>query len=75
MSNEEMMNMRGNVPIEQREDFRKEMQKRMQSMTQEERQKYSRMGKGMQQNKGMMKGNQGMKCGPGKCGGQGMMNN
>lgn len=28
-----MMGMRGNVPSEQQADFRKEMQKRMQSMT------------------------------------------
>src|SRR5210317_1790097 len=70
MSTEEMMKMRGNVPVDQREDFRKEMQKRMQSMTQQERQKYSRMGQGMQQSQGMVKGNQGLKCG-----GQGMMTN
>ena len=54
MSMEEMMNMRGNVPMDQREDFRKEMQKRMQSMSPEERQKYKGMrGQGMGQGKGM----------------------
>lgn len=68
MSTEDMMHMRGSVPMEQRDDFRKEMQKRMQSMTQEERQKYGMQGKGMMSGQGMMgMGNQGM------MGGQGMM--
>ena len=49
MSTEEMMNMRGSVPVEDRPDFRNEMQKRMQSMSPQERQKYN-----MQNNKGMM---------------------
>ena len=40
MSTEEMMNMRGSVPVDDRPDFRQEMQKRMQNMTPEERQKY-----------------------------------
>ncbi|EIF51705.1 MULTISPECIES: EF-hand domain-containing protein [Sulfurovum] len=50
MSTEEMMNMRGSVPVDDRPAFQQEMQKRMQSMTPEERQKYMRtngMGKGM----------------------------
>lgn len=50
MSTEEMMNMRGSVPVDDRPDFREEMQKRMQSMTPEERQKYMQttgMGMGM----------------------------
>ncbi len=69
MSTEDMMQMRGSVPMEQRDDFRKEMQKRMQSMTPEERQKYGMQGKGM-----MGMGKQGMMGGKGmKCGGQGMM--
>ncbi len=52
MSIEDMMKMRGSVPIEDRPAFREEMQKRMQSMTPEERQKYmqktgmGKMGKG-----------------------------
>jgi Ca2+-binding EF-hand superfamily protein len=57
MSTEEMMNMRGNVPLEDRSAFQQEMQKRMQSMTPQERQKYRPMrgqglgmGMGMRQN-------------------------
>ena len=44
MSTEEMMNMRGSVPVDDRPTFRQEMQKRMQSMSPEERQKYKGMG-------------------------------
>jgi len=74
MSTEDMMHMRGSVPMEQRDDFREEMQKRMQSMTQEERQKYGMQGKGMMDGKGMKCGGKGMMGGKGmKCGGQGMM--
>lgn len=57
MSTEEMINMRGSVPVDDRPDFRKEMQKRMQSMSPEEQQKYMQtrgMGQGMGQGKGMM---------------------
>jgi len=53
MSTEEMMNMRGSVPVADRPTFQQEMQKRMQSMSPEERQKYKGMrgqGKGMGQN-------------------------
>ncbi len=49
MSTEELMNMRGSVPVDDRPAFQQEMQKRMQSMTPQERQKY----KGMGQSKGM----------------------
>ena len=52
MSTEEMMNMRGSVPVDDRPAFQQEMQKRMQSMTPQERQKYKRMG----QSKGMRMG-------------------
>ena len=45
MSTEEMMKMRGSVPAEDRPAFREEMQKRMQSMSDDEWQKY--MGQGM----------------------------
>ncbi len=83
MSTEDMMHMRGSVPMEQRDDFREEMQKRMQSMTQEERQKYGMQGKGMKcggqgmmSGKGMMgMGNQGMHCCCCCCCCQAMMNN
>ena len=51
MSTEEMMNMRGSVPVDDRPAFQQEMQKRMQSMTPQERQKYN-----MQKNKGMGQG-------------------
>lgn len=61
MSTEEMMNMRGSVPVDDRPAFQQEMQKRMQSMTPQERQKY----KGMGQSKGM---------GMGKCIGRNSMN-
>jgi len=47
MSTDEMMNMRGNVPVDDRPSFQQEMQKRMQSMTPQERQKYN-----MRKNKG-----------------------
>ena len=48
MSTEEMMKMRGSVPVDDRPAFRAEMQKRMQSMSDEEWQNYmgqSMMGK------------------------------
>ena len=63
MSTEELMNMRGTVPFEDRPAFREEMQKRMQSLTPEERQKYNvgrgigGQQKGMGQGGGMGKGN------------------
>lgn len=57
ISTEEMMNMRGSVPANDRSDFREEMQKRMQSMSPEERQKYMQT-RGMGQGKGMMGGKQ-----------------
>jgi len=50
MSTEDMMNMRGSVPVDDRPSFQQEMQKRMQSMTPQERQKYKGIrgqGKGM----------------------------
>ncbi|MCO4845427.1 MAG: DUF1104 domain-containing protein [Sulfurovum sp.] len=56
MSTDEMMNMRGSVPVDDRPAFREEMQKRMQSMTPQERQQYksTRQGMmGMGQGKGM----------------------
>jgi Ca2+-binding EF-hand superfamily protein len=40
MSTEEMMQMRGSVPVDDRPAFQQEMQKRMQGMSMEERQKY-----------------------------------
>jgi len=63
MSTEEMMNMRGSVPVDDRPTFQQEMQKRMQSMTPEERQKYQGM-KGMGQGKGMGMGQNRMKNQP-----------
>lgn len=59
MSTEDMMKMRGSVPIDDRPDFQNEMQKRMQSMSPEERQKYMNT-RGMGQGQGMMAG--GQKC-------------
>jgi len=56
MSTEEMMNMRGSVPVDDRPAFQEEMQKRMQSMTPEERQKYKPMGQGMGMNNAQGKG-------------------
>jgi Ca2+-binding EF-hand superfamily protein len=56
MSTEEMMNMRGSVPVEDRPAFQEEMQKRMQSMTPEERQKYKPMRQGMGMNNAQGKG-------------------
>ncbi|MBT8349055.1 MAG: DUF1104 domain-containing protein, partial [Sulfurovum sp.] len=54
MNTEDMMNMRGSVPLDDRPAFQQEMQKRMQSMSPEERQKYKSMrGQGMGQGKGM----------------------
>ena len=57
MSTDEMMNMRGSVPVNDRPDFRAEMQKRMQSMSPEERQIYTQT-RGTGQGKGMMGGKQ-----------------
>jgi len=50
MSNEEMMEMRGNVPEEDREAFRTEMQSRVGSMSEEEKSKFM-------QSKGQGQGN------------------
>ncbi len=61
MSTEEMMNMRGSVPVDDRPIFQQEMQKRMQSMTPQERQKYKEMGQGMGMNKGQGTGQNCMK--------------
>ncbi len=55
MSTEDMMNMRGSVPVDDRPDFQQEMQKRMQSMSPEERQKYKGMGQGMGMRQNCMK--------------------
>ena len=52
MSTEQMIKMRGSVPADDRPAFREEMQKRMQSMSIEERQKYMQT-KGMGMGKGM----------------------
>jgi len=68
MSTDEMMNMRGSVPVDNRPAFQQEMQKRMQSMTPQERQKYN-----MQKNKGMGQGMRGQGQGMGM--GQKRMNN
>jgi Ca2+-binding EF-hand superfamily protein len=57
MSTEDMMNMRGSVPADERPAFQEEMQKRMQSMSPDERQKYMNT-RGMGQGKGMMGGGQ-----------------
>lgn len=59
MSIEEMVNMRGSVPVADRPAFQEEMQKRMQSMTPQERQKYKGM-RGQGQGKGM--GMMGQNC-------------
>lgn len=78
MSTEEMMQMRGSVPAEERADFQAEMQKRMQNMTPQERKKYmpdrpgmknqqQHQDRGMQQNmmmdQQMMDDRQGMMMG------------
>lgn len=47
MSTDEMLNMRGSVPMDDRSSFQQEMQQRMQSMTPQERQKYNMRKKGM----------------------------
>lgn len=46
MSTEEMMNMRRSILLDDRPAFQQEMQKRMQSMTPQEQQKYKGMGIG-----------------------------
>jgi Ca2+-binding EF-hand superfamily protein len=56
MSIDEMINMHGSVPVADRPAFQEEMQKRMQSMMPQERQKYKGMrgqGQGIGQGKGM----------------------
>lgn len=87
MSTEEMMQMRGNVPAEQQADFRAEMQKRMQSMTPEERRQYRNERPGMGQHMmdapmrdQQMQNRPGMQEMPSECrkytmGDQGMMDN
>jgi hypothetical protein len=55
---QDMVQMRGNVPAEDREAFRNEMQNRMQSMTPEERQQYGLgQGKGQGNGQGQGQGN------------------
>ena len=63
MSTEDMMNMRGSVPVGDRPTFQQEMQKRMQSMSPQERQKYMQKNRGMGQGQGMMGQGKGMKMG------------
>jgi hypothetical protein len=46
MSTEELMNMQGTVSLDERPAFQQEMQKRMQTLTPEERQKYMGAGQG-----------------------------
>jgi hypothetical protein len=61
MSTEELMNMRGSISSADRPAFKAEMQKRMQSMSQEERQQMMQKnggGKGMGNGQG--KGQRGM---------------
>ncbi len=71
MSTEELMNMRGTVPLDERPAFQQEMQKRMQTLTPEERQKYmGSQGQGMNKGSGNGMG-QGQGMGNGM--GQGMM--
>ncbi|WP_373073432.1 DUF1104 domain-containing protein [Sulfurimonas sp.] len=61
MSTDDMMQMQGNVPVDQRAEFRTEMQKRMQGMTLDERQRYQgMMGNGMMMNYQGMMGNNGI---------------
>jgi len=68
MSTEQMMNMRGrnmrgSVPVDDRPAFQQEMQKRMQSMSPQERQKYMKKNRAMGQRQGMMGKGQGMNMG------------
>lgn len=61
MSTEDMMKMRGSVPVDDRPDFQNEMQKRMQSMSAQEQQKCNMQNsKGMGQGKSMK--DMGSKC-------------
>jgi Ca2+-binding EF-hand superfamily protein len=53
MSTEELMKMKGTVPVAERAAFRAEMQKRMQTMTPQERQQYGGPGMGMGKGMGM----------------------
>ena len=69
MSTEELMNMRGTVSLDERPAFQQEMQKRMQTLTPEERQKYMGAGQGKGMGNGMSQGK-----GMGNGMGQGMMN-
>lgn len=69
MSTEQLMNMRGNVSLDERPAFQQEMQKRMQSMTPAQRQDYMNscngagMGSGMNSGKNNGVGRQGMGMG------------
>lgn len=55
INTEELIKMRGSVPVEERSAFRDEMQKRMQTMTPEQRQQFMQRspGKGQNMGKGM----------------------
>ncbi len=55
MSTEELTNLRGNVPVGDREAFRAEMQSRMQAMTPQERAQY-RANRGMKNTQGFRDG-------------------
>ena len=55
MTTDEMISMRGSVPVADRPAFQEEMQKRMQSLTPEERQKYKSIS-GVGQGLGMGQG-------------------
>jgi len=74
MSTQELAQMRGNVPVEERDAFRAEMQKRMQTMSPEERRNLmgsqpGTMNPQQNMNQNMNQGGA-MKCGGGmKCGG------
>ena len=46
MDTQELMDLRGTLPVEERATFRKEVQKRVQAMSVEERQKYN-VGRGL----------------------------
>jgi mRNA-degrading endonuclease RelE of RelBE toxin-antitoxin system len=54
MSNEEMMNIRGNVPSHQQADFQKEMQKRMKSMSPQQQQMFKNKNQNMMHGQGNM---------------------
>jgi len=71
MSTDEMMNLRGSIPAEDRDAFRSEMQNRVSNMSDDERSSF-RESRGQRQGQGSQDGSGSMNRGSGGGMGQGM---